>query len=279
MSEEFILFLQHFSNPILDLLFLFFSFLGSELFYLFFLTFVYLCLNKKIAIQLGIVIFFSMYINFSLKEVFNLPRPEFPELRVLEHPEGKSFPSGHAQSIATVSFFLACSYPKNIYFFLAIILSIMVSISRIYLGVHYPRDVIGGAILGFVIALLFRYLFHRLGSFKLKFIPGGAFFLSLLGGGVLYYFSSEPLSARVAGSLIGILCGTILEKSIINFVLPSSLKTRFVNYGIGMIMVIALYLGMKVIFPISIWGYFLRYFILNFWIVFMTPLIFYKVLK
>ena len=110
-------------------------------------------------------------------------------------------------------------------------------------------------------------------------MPVRVFFLSLLGGGILYSFSSDPLSARVAGSLMGILCGTILEKSLINFVLPLSFKTRLMHYGLGMIMVIALYLGMKVIFPISLWGYFLRYFILNFWIVFFTPLIFYKVLK
>jgi membrane-associated phospholipid phosphatase len=279
VSEGFILVLQQFSNPVFDFLFHFFSFFGSELFYLFFLSFIYLCLNKKIAIQLGIVIFFSMYINFTLKELFNLPRPQHPELRVLENPEGKSFPSGHAQSVATVTFFLAWSYPKNIYFLLAIILSSIVAISRIYLGVHYPRDVIVGAILGFVFALFFWYLFNRFERLRLKFIPVRAFFLSLLVGGLLYYFSSDPLSARVAGSLTGILCGTVLESTLINFVLPLSFKARLAHYGLGMVMVIALYLGMKVIFPISLWAYFMRYFFLNFWIVFVTPLIFYKALK
>jgi membrane-associated phospholipid phosphatase len=279
VSEEFILVLQQFSNPVLDVLFRFFSFLGSELFYLFFLSFVYLCLNKKIAIQLGIVIFFSMYINFTLKEFFNLPRPQHPGLRILENPEGKSFPSGHAQSVATVTFFLAWSYPKNIYFLLAIIISSFVAISRIYIGVHYPRDVIVGAVLGFIIALFFWYLFHRFERLKLKFMPARAIFLSLLVGGLLYHFSFDPLSARVAGSLGGIFCGTILEKTLINFVLPLNFKTRLAHYGLGMVMVIVLYLGMKVVFPVSLWAYFLRYFILNFWIVFITPLIFYKVLK
>jgi len=279
VSEEFILVLQQFSNPVLDVLFHFFSFLGSELFYLFFLSFIYLCLNKKIAIQLGIVIFFSMYINFTLKELFNLPRPQHPELRILENSEGKSFPSGHAQSVATVTFFLAWSYPKNIYFLLAIIISSFVAISRIYLGVHYPRDVIVGSVLGFVIALFFWYLFYRFERIRLKFLPARSFFLSLLVGGLLYYFSSDPLSARVAGSLVGIFCGTILENTLINFVLPLNFKSRLAHYGLGMIMVITLYLGMKFIFPVSLWAYFLRYFILNFWIIFITPLIFYKVLK
>lgn len=279
MNEEFILVLQQFSHPVFDVIFRFFSFLGSELFYLFFLSFVYLCLDKKTAIRLSIVIFFSMYINFTLKEFFNLPRPQHPNIRVLEITEGKSFPSGHAQSVTTVTFFLAWSFPKKIYFLLAVIISSLVSISRIYLGVHYPRDVIVGAALGFVIALFFWCLFYQVERLKIKFIPIREFFLSLLLGGLLFYFSSDPLSARVSGSLIGIFCGVILEKSLINFVLPSSFKNRLVHYGLGMITVIALYLGMKAIFPISLLGYFLRYFILNFWIVFIIPLIFYKTLK
>lgn len=92
-----------------------------------------------------------------IKPLFDRSRP-FIELGscVYGHkPETSSFPSGHALTafaIATV----ICLYNRNnkILFWLAILFASFVAYSRIYLGVHFPTDILGGAALGSLFGLL-----------------------------------------------------------------------------------------------------------------------------
>lgn len=59
---------------------------------------------------------------------------------------GFSFPSNHAANMFCMAFFLSAFFPK--YRILFFTIAIMVSFSRVYNGVHYPFDVLGGAIVG-----------------------------------------------------------------------------------------------------------------------------------
>ena len=66
---------------------------------------------------------------------------------------GFSFPSNHALNNFAAATFLMRLYPNYKWIFLVV--ATLVSISRIYLGVHYPSDVIGGAIIGAAFGYLF----------------------------------------------------------------------------------------------------------------------------
>ncbi len=94
-------------------------------------------------------------IVFVFNEIWPRPRPfeSLDQVRQLVEETGFSFPSRHA----TISFLLSVfvfKYNKKLSF-LILFFAILVSLGRIFVGVHYPADVLAGAILGLVIGLIF----------------------------------------------------------------------------------------------------------------------------
>ncbi|MBE6837154.1 MAG: phosphatase PAP2 family protein [Ruminococcus sp.] len=93
--------------------------------------------------------------NYMLKEIFDRTRPFVadPSIKLLiDIPHGSSFPSGHTSSsfAAATAIFM---YNRKMGVF-ALAYATLMGLSRIYLHVHYATDVIGGMIVGIVIAVL-----------------------------------------------------------------------------------------------------------------------------
>jgi membrane-associated phospholipid phosphatase len=88
-----------------------------------------------------------------LKEMLGFPRPlgVLPEEAVIVigpgHRRG-AFPSGHTATIALYAGILALSTARRLYAALAVCLVVLVGVSRMAVGVHWPSDVLGGLILG-----------------------------------------------------------------------------------------------------------------------------------
>ena len=116
--------------------------------------------NKKIAISVVINLIVITILNNLLKIIFLRPRPDVNNL-ILE--SGYSFPSGHsATGMAFYGYLIYLIYKyvnnKNIKIPLIIFLSLIIvaiGLSRIYLGVHYASDVLGGFLLAIVYLIIF----------------------------------------------------------------------------------------------------------------------------
>ncbi len=121
--------------------------------------YLFLARKQTAAWLMLVAVFGGIALSDLLKFAFGRPRPDFisPAARVFT----TSFPSGHATLSAitylTIAALLARSQSSpriGVYFIvLAALLTILIGVSRIYLGVHYPTDVIGGWCIGAAWAL------------------------------------------------------------------------------------------------------------------------------
>jgi Membrane-associated phospholipid phosphatase len=123
--------------------------------------------RRTIALPVSVAVILATVFNIMLKEIFARERPDI--LRLINET-GYSFPSGHAMinaALYTMLVFLIFrdidNLPKKIVLSaLCIALTILIGCSRIYLGVHYAGDVLGGWLFGFAVsALVFRVWNNR----------------------------------------------------------------------------------------------------------------------
>jgi len=128
--------------------------------------------HRRMLALLAAVSLGGLALSIAMKALFARPRPEF--MSNMEHVVSHSFPSGHSMLSAvvylTLGALLARTSPDlrdKIYFLTtALLLTLLVGISRVYLGVHYPTDVLAGWSAGLVWALtcwLIAYFLQKTG--------------------------------------------------------------------------------------------------------------------
>lgn len=116
--------------------------------------------TRRTGAAMGVAMLIGLIIgNGLLKNIIARPRPfdisdtVVPRNSLLiDPPTDYSFPSGH--TLASFEAATALYKDHTLYGFAAFVLALLIAFSRIYLQVHYPSDVLGGAILGFLFGLL-----------------------------------------------------------------------------------------------------------------------------
>lgn len=116
--------------------------------------------TRRTGAAMGVAMLLGLIIgNGILKNLFMRTRPydlANPVVRkshlLIDAPTDYSFPSGH--TLASFEAATALFKDHTVYGFAAFVLALLIGFSRIYLQVHYPSDVLGGAILGFLLGLL-----------------------------------------------------------------------------------------------------------------------------
>ena len=164
LDGGFLLFLQEsVRSPILDNIMIFITSLGNGGMIWIAATIVLLIPKKtrKAGIMSAVALLGSLIINNNIvKNIVQRPRPfvTFTDLQIIiPTPSEFSFPSGHTSSSFAAAAVFYRHLPKKLGL-PAVILAGLIGFSRLYVGVHYPTDVIAGVLMGILLSYLAEYL-------------------------------------------------------------------------------------------------------------------------
>ena len=183
---EFLYLLEKFRLPGLNEFMLTVTRLGEETAFLVVALIVFWCVDKKKGYYLLAVGFLGTMFNQILKLSFRVPRPwvKNPDFTILEQAResaaGYSFPSGHTTTAVGTFGCLAVVAEGKWWRNACIVIAVLVGFSRMYIGVHYPSDVLVGAGTSLVlIGLLKKPTLH--GNIReMKGVIGGMLTVSVL---------------------------------------------------------------------------------------------------
>ncbi|MCR5096253.1 MAG: phosphatase PAP2 family protein [Erysipelotrichaceae bacterium] len=209
--------------PFLEYVFEALTFFGEPVIPVLVFGMYYLGLDKQKGRKLFLNIIFAQVLSNELKNIVKRVRPYFANdtIKCLRpavafddamdiHLQGYSFPSGHTTQIFNLTHFFIRENRKRSINVFWIIVSILVAISRFSLGVHYPTDVLAGALIGVLSGFVICSVFEKFGekaAYLLVFvfaIPG-------------FFFCTTKDFHSVLGILIGFYFGDMVEKKYVNF--------------------------------------------------------------
>ena len=183
----------------------FFTWLGYPQAYMIIIAIVYWSVDRKLGLRLAIFLPVVSSLNSILKQAIHAPRPFWldPGIKGIRISNGFGMPSGHAQ--ASVVWIYAGIFLKRRWFWaLAIAIVLMVGISRMHLGVHFPSQVLAGWIIGLVVVFLFIRLETGFLSwflplkfkYQMLFISGISIIVLLLGAIFVFLLRDWELPAQ-----------------------------------------------------------------------------------
>lgn len=273
---EVVRWVQTFRNPIWDEFFGRINFLGEEEFYILFLPLLFWCLHKTLGMRLGAVLLFSTYVNQSLKDFFAAPRPYQVDSKLYApfKTMGYGIPSGHSQGTATFWGYLATQLKTRAWWVLAIALPFFVGIGRMYLGDHFPQDVLLGWTVGIVIVAVYAMFQPRVGAWlgKQSLRTQIALAIILPLALLALHFTSD--TAKSVGVLIGFYAGLPIEERWIRFDARAVWWKQIAKFALGLAILLALRFGLKAIFPEQTLFDFIRYAAMGLWVSLGAPWVF-----
>lgn len=285
---------------------------GRFEFYLLVLPLIYWCLDKRLGAYLAYLVAISALLNTTFKATLRGPRPYWlPQGGDLGLAEEGSYgiPSGHVQSATLFYLALAVWLQRRWVWVAAFVIIFLMTVSRVYLGVHFVHDVAAGFLLA-VLLLIGDWVWRRywqdrvrariLGqrlllaiSLPLTALVVYAAALLLLGSPKVglswaaYSRSAEIAGmedmAQAVGILIGLGVGLTLETSYVSFTVKGVWWKKLARYVLGMIGTIVLWRGLALAFdaitpPDTLWLAlplrFVRYLIVGLWVAYYAPRVF-----
>jgi hypothetical protein len=236
-------------GPALDAIFKAITLVG-EGFFLILLPLFFWCVDFAVGARLAFAFLLSSCANAGLKDLFAHPRPfDLDPAVKLHEVEGYGLPSGHSQAAVVVWGTIAAGFRRTWLWIVAILLMVLIGFSRIYLGVHFPTDVLGGWAVGAVFLAAYLALEPRVVAWLKQ--AGLAVQLVLAVAVPLVVLLVHPTAdaASPAAVLMGMGVGIALTRRLAPYSAAGPLWQRAVRFLVGALVLLVLYFGLKLAFP------------------------------
>jgi membrane-associated phospholipid phosphatase len=273
--------------------------LGTGLFYIPLILFIFWCVDEKQGARFCVLILLTSWVNGFFKDLLKQPRPYNLDPSVGRAAEPTyGIPSGHAQM--SLVFWLSAapwaaqgfgrdtqkSGGRRVFWIAAIAVVIVIAVTRLYLGVHFPTDIAAGWLRGGLILVLYFLLGNRVESLL---AAGGVRFQMITAAIVVLLMNYSGVDSSLGGIFLGFAAGYSLMKKHVGFTARGPVRgiapgavTLLLRYVIGVTGFLIIYLVLRALLPggdslfrdipgwgeaspYSVLGRFLRYGALGLW--------------
>jgi len=293
--------IQKLKSPALTAILMFITDLGTDLFYLPVILFLFWWVDEKKGFRLGILMLLSAWINTLLKDVFKQPRPfNFDPSLGLAYEPTYGVPSGHAQFslcfwVPVAAWFAEKKSGRRriVVWAAAIFFILLIGFTRLYLGVHFPTDLLAGWLMGAIILFLMCFL----NPLFIKHLSGQTRAHNILAAiTALAMISVYPDDRSLPAVFLGFYIGYNIMKKNFPFSAQSEIKekklfTMFSRCLIGFAGLVAIYVVLRLLLPgeaslfsyVPMWGQaspfyelgrFIRYGMVGLWASAGAPMVF-----
>lgn len=255
--------------PVLTAIMSVLTYLGHEMGFLVVGMIIMWCINKRYGYRFLGIFMLGSFLQQALKAAFMIPRPWIidPTFQAVANAipaaSGYSFPSGHTLTACITLGGLAMLIKKKWAYACALILTLLVAFSRMYLGVHTLLDVSVGFLLGVLVLVFFGLMFRNEGEQKGK-LNAVLCISSAACIGLLVYLLMSPLPANPAfhpmakesianayvlvGASVGMLVGKFMDDTFVHFETEASIGAQILKVLIGLVIALAVRTGLKKLF-------------------------------
>ena len=292
----------------------FFSFLGSEDFFLLILPLIYWCVDAALGLRIGVILLVGNGLNTLFKVALHGPRPYWAsaDVKGMASETGFGVPSGHSQISASVWGMAAARIARTWAWVAAATVVFLIGFSRLYLGVHFLHDVLLGWLLGGLTLWAFIKFWNPIAARLKKMSMGAqillAFAVSLgmiLLVALIVFLSRNfvlpaewianatrnggeapnPLSlagmVTSMGTLFGLLAGVAWMAPRGGFQASGPAWMRALRFVVGLVGIAVFYIGLKLVFPdgediVALVFRYIRYTLVGAWVSAGAPWVFSK---
>ena len=246
-QAQILTFLEGIRSDFLTVFFTSITILAEKVFIVSVLSILYWCIDKVKSKRLAWFVLFGTVGNGLIKNIVRMPRPYdlgvVKPLRV-ETATSYSFPSGHTQSATSFWAGSMIILKTRASIVLGSIIILLTALSRLYLGVHWPMDVLGA--IGF--GVIFLYFANQLMSDTGEVNKWHVLWTSILCL-VTFILPGDADYYNAVASLWGFCIGAYVEQRYIQFEISQDTKQNLKRVMIGLVGLVGIYVGLDKVLP------------------------------
>ena len=277
LQEQILVFFESIRTDFLTVFFTSITMMAEHLFLTLLLAVLYWTVNKQKSRRLAWFMMFNGIANGMMKSIVSMPRP-FDKGVVhpirMETATGSSFPSGHTQTATSFWMGSMLILKTKASLLLGAMMIVLTAVSRLYLGVHWPMDVIAAIAFGIIFTYFANLLIDETGKFTEYHVIGSSL-LCL----IILIFNVEPDLTKAGAALWGLCVGSYFEEKYIQFQVKGSRQYQITKIVIGIVGVLVIYVGMGRLLPGIKIVNMIKYALVILWIMAGAPYLFNKLKK